>query len=276
MPPRSPLAEQHSRAMMEHLIPRSAAVVLHEPDDTVSSLGSGSCITIGRRHFIATAAHVIRNVALGQVGVIALGRPVGEHHNITPRLVGWGHRGGERSDAVDVAWLEIKQAAVPRLLSEWGRVFITLDRVSLDPVPADAAMFVFGAPVALAKLTQLEGKPFLGIGALPYLTRAIPAPPGQGSPEHDVCVEYLSEMETAEGTVPMPPAPGLSGSGLWRVNPSGSSIWSPDSARLVAVQQSWMPDQYLRGTRIGDWLKMVREDIPELASEIDLVLNQTA
>lgn len=261
---------------MEHLIPRSAAIILHNPDDTVSGLGSGTCIQIGGRHFIATAAHLLDGVTLGQVGVIALGRPEGEHHNITPRLVGWGRRGGGSSDAVDVAWLEIKPAAVPRLLSEWGRVFITLDRVSIDHVPADAAMMVFGAPGDLAQMTQLGGKPLLGVGALPYLTRAIPVPSGQGTAEHDLFVEYLSTMETAGGTVPMPRAPGLSGSGLWRVNPNPSGIWSPDSARLVAVQQSWMPDQYLRGTRIGDWLKMVREDIPELASEIDPVLNQTA
>lgn len=71
----------------------------------------------------------------------------------------------------------------------------------------------------------------------------------------------------------MPEAPGLSGSGLWTVKPKKDAIWSPDHAQLVAVQRSWSENKrYLRGTLVREWLKMLREDIPSLASKIDPIL----
>jgi hypothetical protein len=272
-PPDPKVLAELSRAMMEHLIPRSVAIILHNEEDTLGGLGSGTPIQIGGRYFAATAAHVLDDVEITQVGVVALGGRVGKWSNATPKLVGWGRRGGKPTDAVDIGWLEIKPQAIEHMTTEWGRQFVTLDRVSLDPVPPEAAMYVFGAPGELTSEREIQGRPYVGLQALPYLTRALRLQ-GSGVAEHDLYVEYLSEMQSEEGTKPMPSAEGLSGSGLWRVNPNPGGIWSPDRAQLVAVQRTCSPGKYLRGTLMRDWLGMLREDLPELAPEIDPVLSK--
>ena len=266
------IVEQHSRAMMEHLIPRSVAVIKHTIADDPDDIGSGTPIEIADRYFVSTAAHILDDVEISQLGVIALGSQPGKFDRRTPHLVGWGRRGGGKYDAVDIAWLEIHPRAAPFLISEWGRTFVKLDRVSLAPVPPEAPMYVFGAPAQFTRVSQRKGQPRLGVLALPFLTRAIPLQ-GSGTVGHDLYVEYLREMLTADGPKPMPAAPGLSGSGLWRVNPNAHGIWSPDSAQLVGVQHSWREHEYLRGTLMRHWLTMVREDIPELSSAIDRVLK---
>jgi hypothetical protein len=159
------------------------------------------------------------------------------------------------------------------MTSAYGRIFITLDRVSLDPVPPEAAMYVFGVPRELLRHAEVSGRPFVGLIALPYMTRAL-SMRGGGSPEHDLYAEYPNEMMTEGGVLPLPDAPGLSGSGLWRVNPMPGGVWTPDRAKLVAVQHSWSQNGgYLRGTLMRHWLQMLREDVPELAGEIDPTLD---
>jgi hypothetical protein len=271
--PHRVVIEQHSRAMMDHLIPRSVAILVHDDEDDPVGIGSRTPIEIGGRSFVATAGHILDGVALSRLGVIGLGSPVGKWDNRTPCLVGRGHRGGGDGDAVDIGWLEIDPRAVPFLTSKWERKFVPLDRMNLAPVPLDAAVYVFGAPAELTRQTQADGRPRFGVRALPFMTRVI-LPKGPGA-EHDVYLEYTREMMTTEGPKPMPKALGLSGSGIWRVNPTANGVWSPESAQLVAVQQSWLEYEYLRGTLIRDWLMMLREDIPALAAEIDTVLGST-
>jgi hypothetical protein len=261
--------------MMDHLIPRSVAIVEHNSEDDPVGIGSGTPIEIGGRYFVSTAAHILGGVTRAQLGVIALGGPVGKWDKRTPQLVGSGHRGGGEYDAVDIAWLEIHPRAVPFLISEWERKFVKLDRLSVAAVPSDTPVYVFGAPWETTRKTLKDGRLRFGVRALPFLTRVIPVR-DRGTEEHDLYIEYMREMQTTDGPKPMPRAPGLSGSGIWRVNPRANGFWSPESAQLVAVQHSWREYEYLRGTLIRDWLTMLREDIPALASEIDPVLQPHA
>jgi hypothetical protein len=105
------------------------------------------------------------------------------------------------------------------------------------------------------------------------MTRTVATPAGQENGGPSLYVEYPREMMTAEGVKQLPRAPGLSGSGLWTVNPRVGGIWTPDMAKLVAIQRSWTEWEWLRGTLIREWLTMIREDLPELAGEIDPVLD---
>jgi hypothetical protein len=54
---------------------------------------------------------------------------------------------------------------------------------------------------------------------------------------------------------------GLSGGGIWLVAQDEGGIWSPDNARLVAIQSTVESRQwrYLRSTRIGPWIQMVQK-----------------
>lgn len=67
-----------------------------------SAMGSGTCIRIGGRYFIATAAHVI------------MGRRFSQHFVLTPKLSNWSLRivggnvrGGGQGEYLDIGWLEL-------------------------------------------------------------------------------------------------------------------------------------------------------------------------
>jgi hypothetical protein len=162
--------------------------------------------------------------------------------------------------------LEIDPKAVQRLVSELRTTFVGLERVSLTRVARGVAVSVVGAPWELRRKFEADRR--FGVRALPFLTEVIEQQ-SSGRAEHDLYIGYPREMMTEEGPRPLPKAPGLSGSGVWSLGPPMNEIWSPDSARLVALQRSWLEYEYLRCTLIRDWLTMVREDIPELAPEID-------
>jgi hypothetical protein len=229
-------------------------------------------VEIAGRYFVATCAHNVTGVAsLREIGVIPL-QKAGLTGTQTPRLIGSGSRGGGDYDAVDIGWLEIEPRAIPRMVSEWDRIFVTLDRFRLAPVQTDSPAYVFGAPWEYKQDSEVGGLPFHRIGALPYLTRTVDVKDGR-APERSLFVEYKGEMKTAEGTKPLPNAHGLSGSGLWVVNPQRAAIWTPDLAQFAAIQHAWARGEHLSGTLVREWLQMLREDIPDVSSAIDPLLD---
>jgi hypothetical protein len=65
--PRNPLAEQHVLAMLAHLRGRTVAIAVVNGQEQAIPIGSGTCVRIGRRFLVATAAHVVEGerLALG-------------------------------------------------------------------------------------------------------------------------------------------------------------------------------------------------------------------
>lgn len=262
------LGEFHATAMSEHLYARSVALMLFtNGPDNYPEIGSGTCIKIGDRHFIATVAHNLNGLTqFHEVGIAALG-VVGKFSKQTPKIVRWGRRGDGIKDPLDIAWLEILPAAVEPWSKLWDRVFVTLDRVSLEPVRVGSHVHVLGQPSEDVKPDKLQGETLLAMTPLTYLARVIEPPAGHVT--GDMFLEYPPAANVPGGTKRLPKAPGLSGSGMWTINDATDSFWSPDHARLVGIEHCWMKDEYLRGNPMREWLQMVREDIPELAPEID-------
>jgi len=263
MPTELEIGMFHANAINEHLTRRSVALLLSTAGIHV---GSGTCIKIGSRHLIATVAHNLEGLTdFGQVGVAAFGAP--GFSNQTPKVVGWGQRGGS-ADQLDIAWLEIHPGAVEPWARQWNRIFVTLDRVNVAPIPAQRHVSLLGQPAASVKQDKFQDQPRLALSPLPYSGLTISKPEGDPTTT-DIFVEYPKAAYTEHGLKELPVAEGLSGSGLWLLNDEQPGLWTPEHAQLVGIQNAWSKFKYLRGNRIRDWLKMVREDIPELASEID-------
>jgi len=270
MPTDRELGTFHGNAINEHLTRRSVALMLFTKDlDHPTDVGSGTCIKIGNRHLIATVAHNLEGLTdFRHVGVAAFS--VGKFSDQTPKVVGWGQRGG-RGHALDVAWLEINPGAIEPWSRFWDRAFVTLDRVSVDPVPVQRHVSLLGQPADYVKHGKIEEQPMLGFTPLPYSGLTM-APPANAAPTTDIFMEYPREAYTEEGRRELPKAPGLSGSGLWLLNDERPGFWTPEHAQLIGIETGWLEFEYLRGSPIRAWLQMVREDIPELAHEIDPVL----
>jgi hypothetical protein len=271
MPNDQELSEYHARAMMEHLGPRSVALILPNSNDRPDEVGSGTCVQISDRYLVATVAHNFDDVDLRQIWVTPLGTRPGMASRDTPHCLRWGRRGG-RSELLDIGWLEIEPAAISTWCSMWERAFVTLERFSIAPIPIRSDAFLLGQPAKYVKYEPhgpVNGEPFVGLMAFPFLTRTVERPDSEPADSQNVYLEYPESMFTAEGVRPTPDPEGLSGSGMWLVNPKTNGLWTPDAAKLVAVQECAPKRRWLRGTPIRAWLQMVREDIPDLAFEID-------
>ena len=262
------ITNQSSRAMMEHVQRRSVGLVIDD-DHRPGGIGSGTCVQIGDRHFIATAAHVVAGVDLSRFAIVSLGLRAFTRN--TPKLAGHGWRGGGDNDPRDVGWLEIVPGAVPDFVGIYQRIFVTLERFDFSPVPVGSPAYVLGTPWDYRKEVGTARDPIHLFEPLPYLTRVV-EPPDGAAPEGELFLEYPREMLTERGTKPLPKAPGLSGSGFWTVNASATNLWSPDHAKLVGIEHSWCQWEYLRGGGLREWLVMIREDVPELSPHIDPVL----
>jgi hypothetical protein len=267
--PRDALAEEHVKAMLAHVSERSVAIFTDGPNETPAGLGSGTCIEIGGVFLVATAAHVLLDTTLKQVTVVGSVTRT----DLAPRLIACGHRGGGAHDAVDVGWIQLD----PRAAKAIGKTFVPLDRLSLEAVELASLSWIYGYPSERLDRRGHKGKPWYLINAIGYLTQVRKGTnAASASPEHDVFLDWPDDVneEAPSGWLKQTPnAPGLSGAGIWQVNTHSKQLWSPESARLVAIECSWSREyRWLRGTLVGHWLKMVAEDLPQLAAVIEPVL----
>jgi hypothetical protein len=238
--------------------------------------GTGTCILIGGRYLIATAAHLFVDLPeSSRVGVMPLTTtPSGDillaaAHN---------HCGGRDRDEVDVAWLELEEAPARQL----GRDFLTLDGLEphYDGV-AGEPLFSYGFPDEVKITPKANGQSDIEFAVQSYSTVVLaPAsidPSFRPDPAFDIFARYSTravEGRLPEGRVPkLPGAPGLSGGGFWRISVNRAGIWTPSDLRLVGIEHAWQPeDEWFRATKVCHWLRLVADDHPDLRAMINSVL----
>ncbi len=147
------LLSQHTLAMLEHVGKRVVAIFLHATNEEPLGIGSGICLEIAGRFFIATAAHNILDVAPEQIRVIGSATRT----DLTPRLLGSGLRGGRDEDPQDIAWLEVPAKAAKPM----ERTLVKLEQVSLKPIEDSTPVFICGFPSECVKISSQNSKPWL-------------------------------------------------------------------------------------------------------------------
>jgi hypothetical protein len=229
-------------------------------------IGSGTLVSIGDRFFATTAAHVVRDMTLDEIEIPFTMRA----SNQRALLRGFGWRGGGNADPVDVAWIEIQPATARAM----ARKFLPLSCMRPGIAHHRDMAFVLGfpsdqmrgfPPESADDLVRLDGvgacTPMLGADELANRFR----------PDFDTYVAWpdLEHERVDEGWVRRSPAAyGVSGGSIWVLFQDDEPIWRPECARMVAIEQSWMRGEWLRGTQVQHWLRMVAEDIPELRDVI--------
>jgi hypothetical protein len=256
------VVEAQVSALAKHL-GRSSVCLIGSDKSGPHEAASGTCICLGGRFFIATAAHFLKAYPDSDVFVVSSSTP---SRNRTPFL----HRGsvgGESDDRVDVAFLELDAADAKAL----GKQFIDSSRLHLGFSSASTdSLVVHGFPTESMDRTRFAEN-ILGVEPLGYVTRAIDVSAVQHSkvkldPHYDVCLEYPRGGNVIIGHPDraLPKAPGISGGGVWVIDMQSPTIWSPDGARLIAIEHEWREYEYLRGTLIRHWVELVGSELPEL------------
>lgn len=236
-----------------------------------SAMGSGTCVRIGGRFFIATAAHVIMD------------RPFNQHFVLTPKLSNWSLRivggnvrGGRQNDYLDIGWLELHGRAAALAERSW----LDVARLRTHCV-GDEDLVVFGSPQQDAvRQTHPDGSPMLRANGSWWATRAITDVRDLASDDKLGGTKmFLKWPRLIKGHndeyYETPNAPGISGGSVWATN-LDHSPWRAEYAQLVGIEYAWartgVPDRYLKALQIQTWLEMVAEDIPQLRPEIDPVI----
>ncbi len=249
------LFTQVNNSVLGHLEYISVAIVglrNGEPHD----IGSGTCVEIGGRYFVATAHHVLAPYTDDELFLIL------QHdaQEWTPIPLG---RGGD--EALDIAWVElpaeILQAGIDRRFVSHTRLLPNCGHVS------DDVAVVHGFPAGLTEAPK--GRRGLSVQPLCYGSSTLDAGSIPDSvADRDIYLGYPNGPLTGSDGMPAVPieAPGLSGGGIWFVDANKQGLWSPESCRLIGIQHSWMQWRWVRGTQIQHWIALVARDLPELAT----------
>jgi len=252
--------------------------------------GSAVPITISRRFFLATAAHVIppghQFEIVASPGEKTITRFIADH----------------RDERADVGLLEIDPADATslsdeRLCSE-DMILTGLDAASQHNV------VVAGYPAEYMAKERQETRDVGGRLAQEmlwtcnaYLYDGFTVPPSEWPTDEtrspavgrDIFVKYHPENRArpfsprSAGAAPRvvhrpPPDPkGLSGGGIWLMRESESKgVWRA-TMFLIAVQTSSYPQrQLLRGTLLAHWLALLRREYPDLQQAVSSIEERRA
>src|SRR3990167_6924917 len=88
----------------------------------------------------------------------------------------------------------------------------------------------------------------------------------------DIALDYPETAESLESgqEVNNPNPEGLSGSGVWLVQPNPKeNIWHPELFHLIGIQRAWnSKKRILKATQIKLWLDLIEKDYPRLSGTL--------
>ena len=253
-------------AMRLHLEPHSVTVLCfgaHGPEQT----GSGTCIQLADRFFVATAAHIIDGYGCDRITLVHTRSP----SNVRVRIIQLGRAGGwTPSDLFDLAWLEIEPSDARRM----EKTFVPIDRLGFEIPREPFNVVVLGFPIGLMDPT-LRSSPVLRVQPFSYSTVTMAADkfPPRRHVHTDMFFDMPLQSNVTNSGAPvntLPDALGLSGAGMWNMDINRPGLWAPECASLIGIQRTASTtDEWLRGTPVAYWLRLVRRDHPDLAEVID-------
>lgn len=260
MDKRLALFTRFNNAIRDHLQPISIGIIGMK-DGMPTESSSGTCIQIGARYFVATCEHMLRDYPNNQLLLVTRH----DRHTSTPVIIGRG-----TDPNFDLGWLELPTDVV----SDTDRTFVPLSklRLGIDHLEHDFVV-LHGFPTALVQLQHAER----GIGVQPicYATGTITDPEQIATVDssRDIYLAYPDDDLTRSDGASMRgiEAFGVSGGGIWSADANRDGVWTPDACKLIGIETSWLRFKWVRGIQIQHWLDLVRQDIPELAPEIDAV-----
>jgi hypothetical protein len=249
-----------------HVSDRSVALLIRESADRLD-VGSGACVQIDGRYFVATVKHNIQDDDGNDLGLSNI--------EIRPRGEKWGEglrvKGAGLSPDLDLAWLELDRQSLPLPNLHFARakeIACLRDADDLQPC------FLQGYPSAVVEgPAEAEGRPLLQSD--PLLTLSIAPNRRKGPPEFGTfAVEWPPHDGSLNAILPKPH--GVSGGGVWLFSKlQDHDVWSPERSQLVGLACKWREqDKEEVVVRIELWLELVASQIPELRREVTTILQQ--
>ncbi|VWC77590.1 hypothetical protein BLA39750_00986 [Burkholderia lata] len=229
----------------------SVTLVTTDAENNPCQIGSGTCVDLGGRRGIFTAAHVVLDAPVNCISVILPERAGLNSFVRSVHLEGGREEDvGRAADPIDVAFLELSEEGI-QVLSSFKQ-FLNLDRIESGVAYRERPFMVYGTPSALVSQEAIARKE-LPVIPICYATEATQQRPAGTTMADHIVLEYpqlgniwgatgreLDVTREPEATLLRDPR-GISGGGIWTMRSVDSPIWSPESAVLVGIETGWRP-----------------------------------
>ena len=175
----------------------------------------------------------------------------------------------------DIAWIELH----PRAAAVAERSWLDVQRIATYVPNEGPQLIVVGGPQEYIVTDHSGDVPYFHSEVSWWSARSLAHPDDTGGEkdfDRRLYLEWPRSAPDALGNVySMPEAPGLSGGGVWTLN-STAPNWQPENIQFVGIEYSQKtsgtPYRLLRAYKAQEWLRMVAEDLPELAPLIEPVI----
>ncbi len=257
-----------SNAVVQDLINHSLAYLAD------GELASGTFVAIGRREFIATAAHTLPRTCTS-LNLIGKGTNPLKREDI--KVVAANRTKGGNPD---VGYIEIEPGTTKQL----GRVTIGVDRLcDVGPGQPGRTAFLYGCPFALTKhaVDHKRRETIIGIHSFTYpnctlATDEWPSVPRSAQPSNkniDLFIRYDVTEEMIGHGNRLPNPEGASGGGIWQgTGPVKGAVWHVGKVKLIAIQSAWDEKRkYIRGVQIKHWIRLIERDYPDLQPHVSKI-----
>jgi hypothetical protein len=235
-------------------------------------LSSGTLVDAFGHLLVATAAHTIPPDPGGRLWILPK-RP----RKPTEGMLGFT-RIKRRAD-LDIGLLEIDRESAVDYLGSISPCSVDQIKI-LGPARPRSLMSLIGSPVGFVKKGTREDLPEFVPQVVAFSTVAFspdewPTPP-ETEPNADLTRDIffplpeddLVKLESNE-PIKITTAKGFSGGGIWDLDVKGDELWHPERASLFGIEFAWSETQrYVRGTQIIHWLRLVRDEYPDIAQKL--------
>ncbi len=230
---------------------------------------TGVLFRVADSHFLITAAHKLVNIH----GLnIPLFLPPSQQ-DATPISLS-GRMLYTKDRRVDIAVSELPQSIVERLLPT--RTFLGMMDVDLQSHSAPGLYLILGYPSSCTEITAEAVRPtVLKYAAIIYSGDT------DGLENFDPTLHLLLQHDEvgrdAAGQPLLSPAiEGMSGGGIWRLlelKPAWNQTWKRSDAKLVAIQNRYIRNQYCKGTWVRHAIQLIWDSFPLLRPALRLHSN---
>jgi hypothetical protein len=253
----------HARVASENYIRNRTVGIYLTVTPQESYSGSAICIEIANRLFVATAGHNFDGVENG-ANFVAFSA---NRSSDIPLVIRGSNLARNRPpDCPDLAWLEIDG------MSARGSelVGVSLDAVVPRPILHQNDGYVAtGFPTRLRREERQRDHANFVVPLMVYFTGAARID------DNRIVLDYHRNGLGPNGPGLVEEPQGMSGGPIWHVptEHAQDQIWNPGRIRLIGITTTYVRGRNeLHGVAMFEWLRLLRNDLPDLAATLDALL----
>jgi hypothetical protein len=237
----------------EAFLATSMVAIVQHDERGFKDYGSGTCVYYRDQYLIMTAAHVLEDIPKENLTLVY---SRGRSNDAVPISASYSRK--DSVSRLDVGFLMLDPDVAHRL----GKNFLTAD--SFETAPLNLATDLVALNGFPGGWFHDEGRKYIQFTSLTFITLCDETDQWHRPVNLDVQIEVgypdvVQEVDTNQH-VEMPDVEGMSGGGMWVLNINPRRLWSPEYSKLVGIITHWNESKgYVRGNRVGHWLKFVDE-----------------